>query len=79
MYVHLLFVLVCHISAFKQAMASSMRILRYDECQTFPPTTQNRESQWTCDREAPAPTEHPERVRQTYNTILTFLEPEFYI
>ena len=65
-----LFVLACHISAFKQAMASSMRILHYDDCKTFPPMTQNRESQWTCDREAPAPTEHPKRLRQTYNIIL---------
>ena len=65
-----LFVLVRRISAFKQAMASSMRILHYDNCPTFPPTTQNRESQWIWDKEAAASTEHPKRWRQSYSLIL---------
>jgi hypothetical protein len=47
-----------------------MRILHYEDFQTFPPTTQNHESQWTCDREAPASTEHPKLLRQTCNIML---------
>jgi len=65
--IYSVFLQVCHINAFKQAMTSSLLILHYDDCQT---TTQNRESQWTSDREAPATNGQPRRLRQTYSIIL---------